>query len=496
MTVILRRIIVIVLAFMTVYSVKSQDEIRIRSCRPGLENTEHKHTVHRAQVLRSTDRNQANTYSGDRRQLVVMAAFADKGFAGDSVQTLNQWNKIFNTRHLTEGSFYGSVYDYFYDQSYGQFRITFDLYYVTVDSMKQYRSTYVDDENSKYLVQDIARLMDERIDDWAPYDWDGDGYVNQLLIVYSGRGQQAGGGTNSIWAHQWWMSEHKDSWPVKVGGNGNEFYIDAYCCVQELSKADDYGSFGTLCHEYSHCFGLPDFYYGSSEIVGSWDLMDSGIYNGDGFHPCGYSAFERAFMGWLTPVELTEMQSVEGLPPLSDQPKAYVVRNEAHPDEYYIIENRQKTGWDEMLPGSGIVIFHVDYDDYIFRHSMPNDKTKNRYTIFAANNKPYVSKENIKGWAYPYAGNDSLTNTSEPCAELNNLNSDSTLYMNKPITDMAVANGMAQFRFCYPYMNGISEVNKKSAKESGWFTIDGRRLFGYPTGRGLYIYDGKVLLIK
>ena len=482
----MRRIVLFVLALMTVCPVISQDSIRIRGCRPGLENREIGHAAHRVSALKGTKRTSENPYIGDRRQLVVLAAFADKGFKGDSVQTLVQWDKIFNTSHLTDTLLRGSVYDYFYDQSYGQLRLSFDLYYLTVDSMKKYRSTNNDDENSKYLVQDIAKVIDKKIDDWAPYDWNGDGYVDQLLIVYAGKGMQDGGGKNTIWAHQWWMSEHEGVTPVKVQGADKKYYINSYCCVQELSGRDNYGSFGTLCHEYSHCFGLPDFYYGSSKVVNSWDLMDSGNYNGDGFIPCGYSAFERAFMGWLTLEELTGMQSVDSLSALTIQPKAYIVRNDGRPYEYYVIENRQKIGWDEKLPGSGIVIFHVDYDDYIFRYGSPNTKNITRYSIFPANDKPYPSKDNIKGWAYPYNGNNSLTNTSEPAAELNNLNSDSTLYMNKPITEMAVAGGLAQFRFCYPVSTGIGPVRKEPAR--GWFTID--------AGRGLYIRDGKVVWIR
>ena len=281
----------------------------------------------------------------------------------------------------------------------------------------------------------------------------------------------------------------------KVKGADKEYFIDSYCCTQELSGKGDYGSFGTLCHEYSHCFGLPDFYYGSSCIVGSWDLMDNGNYNGNGFRPCGYSAFERAFMGWLTPEELTGKTSVDGLPALSTQPKAYIVRNDGHPDEYYVIENRQKIGWDEKLPGSGILIFHVDYDDYIFRHAMPNERVK-RYTIIPANNKTIVNNNNIKGWAYPNNGNNSLTNTTEPAAELNNMNSDSTLFMNKPITGMAVVSSMAQFKFCYPIENGMVPATEEPAKDHGWFTIDGRQLLAPPTGKGMYIHDGKLLLIK
>ena len=492
----MRRFFLFLFALLAAFPVIGQEQRHIRDCRPGLETLKYDHNVHSAQAMRRAGTAAGNKYIGDRNQLVVMAAFADKGFKGDSLQTLTQWNKILNTRYLSEDSFYGSVYDYFFEQSYGQFRLSFDLFYTTVDSMMKYHSTYIDDENSKYLVQDVVKALEGKISDWSQYDWDGDGYVDQLLIIYSGMGQNNGGSDSTIWAHQWWMSEHENSSAIKVDSIGNEYFIDSYCAVPEQSGNGSYGSFGTLCHEYSHCLGLPDFYYGSSSVVGGWDLMDSGNYNGDGFRPCGYSAFERAFMGWLTPMELTEMESVTGLPALSTQPKAYIVRNDAHPDEYYVIENRQKAGWDEMLPGGGIVIFHVDYDDYTFRLGMPNDKTRNRYTIFPANNKPAATKANTKGWAYPNNGNNSLTDTSEPAAELFNLNSDSTLYMNKPITEMAVIRGMAQFKFCYPIESSIVPLKTESVHSGRWYTIDGRILPGVPDKQGLYIHEGKVVWVR
>ena len=129
-------------------------------------------------------------YHGERHQLVVLAAFNDRAFKGDEAATLEQWNKIFNAENLTEAPFYGSVHDYFLAQSYGDFSIVFDLLYVKVsgDAVK-YASDATADENSQYLVQDIVDVLNNRNDiDWSLYDWNGDGFVNQLLIVYAGQG--------------------------------------------------------------------------------------------------------------------------------------------------------------------------------------------------------------------------------------------------------------------------------------------------------------------
>ena len=452
-------------------------DVPIRSCRPGLERIDvSRHTQHRASAPRRSGG--GNKYIGERRQLVVMAAFADQGFLGDSLQTLTQWGKILNTKNLNDTVLCGSVHDYFYDQSYGQFSLTFDLYYVSVDSMAKYRSTYVDDENSKYLVQDVSKVLEERVDDWAPYDWDNDGLIDQLLIIYSGKGRQAGGNSNTIWAHQWWMSEHENVQPVKV----KDYLIDAYCCVQELSMEGNYGSFGTLCHEYSHCFGLPDFYSSAGKVLGAWDVMDNGNYNDDGFRPCNYSSYERAYLGWLTPEELKNDGTMT-LEPLQTQPKAYLIRNEAWADEYYLVEFRQQEGWDLMLPGSGIVVFHVDYDEHEFMWGWVNSDRRKRFTIFPAND----NDDERKNWAYPYNGNNSLTNTSQPAAELNNLNIDSTFLMSKPITEMTVTEGVASFSFRNDIPTAVPYIPQQSLrKDDEWYRIGDR----------MYIHQGKVVWVR
>ena len=410
-------------------------------------------------------------YHGDRHQLVVLAAFRDQAFQADEATTLAKWDKIFNAVDYHEGSFVGSVHDYFYAQSYGKFNLTFDLVYVNLpDSLKRYRSTATHDEYSQYMVDDIVDSLQTQNIDWSLYDWNGDGYVNQLLIVYAGKGQNAGGSSNTIWPHQWWLGKHLKN-PDKqwegyrayrtVTTGDKSFIIDCYCCVQEtVNLSSVKTSFGTICHEYSHCFGFPDFYYnGGIQTVGEWDLMDYGNYGEKGFRPCGYSAHERWLMGWLTPVELTDAQTISEIPALSDEAQAYIIHNDAHRDEYYMIENRQQTGWDASLPGKGLVVFHVDYDASIWPSTTttPNSDAKKRYRMIHANSGTTTTYASMAGWPYPYESNDSLTNTSKPAAELNNVNTDSTKLMNKPIYDMKVENGLASFRFGITPPTGIAE---------------------------------------
>ena len=173
--------------------------------------------------------------------------------------------------------------------------------------------------------------------------------------------------------------------------------------------------------------------------------MDNGNNNGGGFQPCNYSAHERMLMGWLMPTELTEVSTITCMPQLEEEPIAYLIRNDGWANEYYIVENRQQTGWDQSLPGSGLVVFHIDYDANVWATDMPNSSKRKRYTIIPANNKTSVYQSS--GWPYPYEENNQLTNDSEPAATLLNANSDGSMLMNKPLTNICVTGGLASFDF-------------------------------------------------
>ncbi len=470
-----------------------------RGCRMGRIHPSEAASRHTS-IVQGNRAEGVNPYIGNRHQLVVLAAFNDRAFEGDSVATLIKWNQIFNQENFNESPYVGSVHDYFYDQSYQQLNLTFDLQYVTLNaSYTKYGSTASDDENSQFLVQDVMDSLMKRDIDWSLYDWSGDSYVNQLLILFAGKGNSMGGfggGSDAIWPHQWWLSRHvnpetgKICEPVTVTYGDTSYQVDSYCAVQETG--DTYASFGTICHEFSHCFGLPDFYGDYSYVLG-WDLMDYGNYNGGGYCPVGYSSHERMLMGWLTPTVLSEATTVTQMEALSKKGEAYLIRNDAYEDEFYLVEHRRQDKWDAGLPTTGIVIFHVDYDETIWKTDVPNNILRPRYTIFPANNQSFKTCTSKNWytkalWTYPYQDNDQLTNSSTPEAALNNANTDGTQLMNKSITDMAVNNGFASFTFTVN-TTGIREMSSYRSAPDVYYNLAGQRISG--PQKGVYILNGK-----
>lgn len=394
--------------------------------------------------------------TGKRKGLVILVNFKDKAMLAANSQA--EWNRYFNEVGYSKNGNSGSVHDYFTAQSYGQFDLEFDVVGpVTVSkNMSAYggNDRNGNDVDPGGMVYEACKLADSQVN-FADYDWDGDGEVDQVYLIYAGYGEASGTEdnpiANTIWQHEWTLSDQDYS--LTLDG----VRIDTYGCSSELT--DNTGTkmdgIGTACHEFSHCLGIPDFYdteYNGGFGMGSWDLMDYGSYLGDGYRPACYNTYERWVSGWMQPTELKEPCFVSGMKALNDAPEAYVVYNEKTPTEYYILENRQQTGLDSELPASGMLVIHVDYNKQSWENNTVNNtKSHQRFSIVPADNK--LTEYTESGDTYPGSSmNTSLTDTSSPAATLFNANSDNRRYLGKPITQIKEsADGLISFTF----MNGI-----------------------------------------
>ena len=412
-------------------------------------------------------------YTGKKKGLVILMEFQNKIF--QSGNTLSKYNDILNKENYQSGNFKGSVADYFKAQSGGDFILTFDVVgpYKAKNNYSYYGKDNGGEGNDQHADELIVEAVNAAHNDaeaevnFADYDWDGDGEVDQVFILYAGQGQADGGAANTIWPHMYYLSGTNKAQTL------DGVVVDTYACSNEVDPYNEIEGIGCFCHEFSHCMGFPDFYdtsYSGWFGMGDWDLMCGGSYNGDSFQPSGYTAYEKWMSGWLEPIELTEDVKVEKLKAISEGGDAYILYNSGHRDEYYMIENRQQKGWDASLPGAGLMITHVDFDKTIWEENNPNTKvtqqTVNEYaqqgytihkndhqrcTLIRANN---ISKtDSYETDVYPYNKLDSLTATSKPAASLYNKNAAGTKYMEKGITKIK-KNSDGTMSFVYGIVSG------------------------------------------
>ena len=353
------------------------------------------------------------TILGQKKAIMILVNFKDKSFKTDHNNAL--FNRIANEQGFSEGNFKGSMADYFKAQSRGKFELDFDVVGpVTVSKNASYYGQNDAQGNDKYpgeMVVEAVNLAKEQITDWTPYDWDGDGYVDQVYVIYADKGEADGGAANTIWPHAYDLYSANyygdGTGPVTVGTN---LKVNSYACGPELEGTGNINGIGTMCHEYSHCLGYPDFYdidYSGGQGMGSWDLMDAGSYNGDGFQPAGYTSYERWFAGWEEPIELkAENVEVRNMKSLQNDGEFYIIYNDKNANEYYLLENRQKEGWDASAPGTGLLIIHCDYDASVWEQNAPNDDPSHqRFTVVPADGEYsyyYVQGEKVYDDAEPF----------------------------------------------------------------------------------------------
>lgn len=406
-----------------------------------------------------------SAYKGSRKGLIILVEFSNKSFSMSDPQ--QYYERMANEIGYDGGKQQGSVRDYFLEQSNGQFDLTFDV--IGPLKMSNGYDYYGADNNSDTDVN-IDKMLTSAINmanntvTWSDYDWDGDGEVDQIYFLYAGGGQATGGGDNTIWPHKWSLSA--------VTGTGvpmtkQGMILDTYACSNEILniRNNTVAGIGTICHEFSHCLGLPDMYDTTGNSgntatnygMGNWDLMNSGNYNNNGYTPAGYTSWEKMMAGWLEPVELTSDTYVTGMLPLNQGGQSYIVYNPANRNEYYMLENRAKAGWDAGLPGEGMLILHVDYDERIFLwYNAPNTFFEDTYykisndhqrlTIFHADNTE--SDNNEATDPYPYGNLNVLSNYSVPAAKLHNANTDGSKNMNIRINRISRAeDGTMSFVF-------------------------------------------------
>ena len=439
-----------------------------------------------------------NPMFGRKLGLVILVQFTDVKFH----YTNDTFQRFFNEDGYSDNINSGSVHDYFLDASYGLFDFSFDVVGpVTVSHNLSYYGSNDANGDDKYpatMVCEAIKLVDNDVD-FSNYDWDGDGMVEHIFVIHSGHDEAQSSTKTDIWSHAWTLSEGKDygdgSGPVTADG----VVIDNYATSSELRdrSGTNIAGIGTACHEFTHCFGIPDFYdtAGSNFGMHSWSLMDYGSYNGNGGTPTGFTSYERMFCGWLDPIELHDPVAVQNMPALTSEPVAYILRNSGKEDEYFLFENRQKVGWDKYVGGHGMLVLHVDYDSQAWYENTVNTvRSHQRMTIIPADNSLYIGS--LAGDTWPGTSRKKeLSDASTPAGKFFNNNAEGNKRMNHSITEISES---SDGRISFTFDEEALDIN---AIHSSPFTIQGDiydlqgRRWSKP-GKGVYIVDGKKMMLQ
>src|SRR5574344_59751 len=301
---------------------------------------------------------------GSKKFLVILVQYSDVSFTVSNPQST--FSNLLNQSGYSYNGATGSVKDYYKDNSNSQFVPTFDVAGpVTLTNTQAYYGGNDSDGNdlrARQMVAEACNLLDSSVD-FSQYDNDGDGYVDNVYCYYAGYNEAEGGGDNTIWPHSWSLG----TYAVTLDG----VTVSHYACGSEFKGASGatIAGIGTFSHEFGHVLGLPDFYdvdYANSggQAFGLqyFSLMSSGNYLNNGNTPPCLTAIERNMLGWMSFTQLTTSGDYT-LEPVQNN-KAYTSATKTN-GEYYVYENRQKTGWDTYLYGHGMLIYHVDQSSNI-----------------------------------------------------------------------------------------------------------------------------------
>lgn len=421
----------------------------------------------------------------------------------------------------------GSVGQYFSEMSDSAFTPVFTILGpVTLPHGVKYYGASTDNgkgEKSGALANDaIAALQAsaDAITNTALYSSDGKN-IDCVYLVYAGLGENYGGADSTVWAKTYSYSEKLKDKNVRWMSIASE--------LSPFKTTDGkpmISGIGVTVHELTHTLGLPDFYplneaaYLDNQEMEYWDLMDGGEYQGKGYSPAPYTAFERNEMEWPVDIEqLTENQEVTMSAATAEGGVAYQIVNPNNENEYFLLELIHKSGWNAKAYGAGLLAYHVNrpsttmtmltrYNDVPGFPGMaviPADSAC-LSSYIEANGDYYFSS--LKGDLFP--GTSITTELSDKALRPNfcwyntdfswsNASKNTTLTTNRALTNIAYDNVTGVLTFNYindVAATGIRQLRLDSETSKAIYTLDGRyagtSLQDLP--HGIYIVGGRKVI--
>lgn len=341
-----------------------EDASFARSATPGMKYAE----------LSSEDGRSLFPCTGSGNYLIVLLQYSDTKFSmSDPQKYYNDW---FNKENFEDGDIKLSARDYYRKVSNGKFTPNFVV--SPVVTLPASSAFYTGGNKYRYFSQAIRtalRELETNGFDFSRFDLDHNGQIDNVYFIYAGYGQADTGLESTIWPH---ASSFSGTYGGLSGGR--------YACSNELRGSHRYlndktkTGIGTFCHEFGHVLGLPDMYDPEYKAdcekltPGDWSIMCNGSYLGDGCLPASYAAYDRWACRWMEFTDLTDGQT-HTLAPLTTESKAYRLKaatTNTSLNEYFVFENRTQQDIDTHIPGSGLLIWHVDWDYGVWRSNRVN----------------------------------------------------------------------------------------------------------------------------
>jgi M6 family metalloprotease-like protein len=323
--------------------------------------------------------------------LVILAAYQNVPYTLDSAAVWDIFNKPGYAYQPEVGTpATGSVADYFRAQSNGAYVPEFDV--IGPVTLPSNRATYGGAmSNAAQMIIDACEKVRNKVD-FSQYDFNNDNRIDFVYVLYAGVGaNDYNGPAEAVWAHQSIVN-------TSTTYNGKR--LASYVCSGEIDGVTlDRTAVGTICHEFSHMLGMPDYYDADGGTNGNtagmtpkqWSPMDEGCYNNYANTPPNYSLYDKEFMGWLTP-KVLEKDAQETITLGTGYDEGYKI---AKGDTVYYIENRQISGWDQGLYGHGLIVWRLVYNASVWSNNRVNSDVKNiRFTVAPADGGKQV------GWLY------------------------------------------------------------------------------------------------
>lgn len=311
----------------------------------------------------------------------------------------------------------GSFRDFFLKNSFGALDVQADVagWYTAAHEYGWYgyQNGY---QRARVLMAEAIDAAEAAGVDFSQYDNDGDGEVDAVIGIHAGPGAEMGAQIEYIWSHRWDLG----SMSRQYDGVTVSDYI-----VNPETRPWGMVGIGVICHEFGHALGLPDLYDidNSSRGIGNWGVMGNGSWLGSEQVPANFNAWSRSELAWITP-EVIE-QGAYQLHASDSHDDCYRI-NTGDPDEYFLLENRQKTGNDAHLPGHGLAVWHIDESKtslYPGSNAVNADETRKGVDLEEADGLDQLDFSALLGDAgdlYPGStGNSEFTPVSYPASSLN-----------------------------------------------------------------------------